>query len=181
MQTETVPANCTSLYADLFILRPNTHWARRQRSMSGYGQPSPTTPRNGAAAYSLLPPLGVSPASRITKTPNKASVAMLTIIALTAIVAGRTDHNNWITLLPLNVAHQRGYGDIFVNLGSMHANRLPIGRHCWRCSGMASRNHGNHARCADISRPSAKMKSRAPASIVTLTACGSTRSAKSAG
>jgi len=28
------------------------------------------------------------------------------------------------TLLPLVIAHQRGYGDIFVNLGPMHANAL---------------------------------------------------------
>jgi len=66
----------------------------------------------------------VYPESRITKAPNKASAAMLAIIALTGIVAGRTDDNARNTPLLLVIAHQRGYGDIFVNLRPMHANAL---------------------------------------------------------
>jgi len=50
------------------------------------------------------PPFGVSPESLIRKRPNKASVAMLASIALTDIVAGRTDHNACNTQLLLATA-----------------------------------------------------------------------------
>jgi len=54
---------------------------------------------SSASGLGRLPPLGISPASRIAKTAHKVSVAMLTTIALTGIVAGRTDHNAWSSLL----------------------------------------------------------------------------------
>jgi hypothetical protein len=49
---------------------------------------------------------------------------MLLTVALTDFVTGRNDHNIWNTLLPLAIAHQRGDGEIFVNLRPMHANAL---------------------------------------------------------
>ena len=46
------------------------------------------------------PPLAVPPEILIRKTPDKAVLAMLVILARTDIVAGRANHNAWNTLWP---------------------------------------------------------------------------------
>jgi len=47
------------------------------------------------------PPLAVPPEILIRKTPDKAVLAMLVILARTDIVAGRANHNAWNALLLL--------------------------------------------------------------------------------